>query len=58
MTRLEAICVAHNAAASVAERQGITVTGIHDRDHQLGPGEGCDFRVDVLGADGEVLALG
>ena len=26
MTRLEAICVAHNAAASVAERQGITVT--------------------------------
>lgn len=26
MTRLEAICAAHNAAASVAERQGITVT--------------------------------
>lgn len=26
MTRLEALCVAHNAAASVAERQGITVT--------------------------------
>ena len=47
--------VVEAAPAGVGGVEGIA--GVHYRHHQLGPGEGGDFVVHVLGADAEVRGL-